>query len=467
MKTKNKLIVLVQIAVVLCSVFLVALPAVAAQEQNIGIQEVSATVVTTASEDDYALEIYGNANEDDTIDMGDVVYTKLAIFGKKPKTELCDAKYDGRINVLDVIQTKLIILGKEKELTYVDLCGEAETVNKPIERLIDYSAGYATEVIRALDATDKTVAVCSSITNNNIFFPELSKLPSVGGSWSRPDYEAILTRDPDAFIEYVYWEKGWKAKKETYKEKLPGVHIISLSFVIPISEPTELSGERAGLIENTRKLGYILDKEDNVEEFCDWYSGYLDLITSRTKGLSEDQKPRVFTAWLGDYKFCKGAYCQVVTLAGGIDLLEGLPSSYGTVDPEWLMEQNPDFIMRHGPYPYYSYSEDDPSEMIAIRDNILNLPELANVNAVKDGNVYVHTSKTASGPHTIVLMAYYAKLFHPDLFEDLDPEAIHQEYLTRFQRIDYDLDEHGIFVYPPIEIDGGLAGIPDRYKGEI
>jgi iron complex transport system substrate-binding protein len=56
-----------------------------------------------------------------------------------------------------------------------------------------------------------------------------------------------------------------------------------------------------------------------------------------------------------------------------------------------------------------------------------------------------------------------AKLLHPELFEDLDPEAVHKEYLNRFQRIDYDLDDHGVFVYPPIEIDGGLAGIPDRH----
>ena len=470
MKTKNKVSASLEIAIVLCSLFLVALPTIAA-DQTQEMQKASASEVTTASEDDYVLGIYGNANEDDTIDMRDLTYVKLIFFGKKPETELADAKYDGKINPLDFIQIKLIIVGKEKELTYVDLSGEAETVNKPIERLMDYSAGYATEVMRALDATDKTVAVCSSITNNDIFFPELSKLPSVGGSWYTPDYEAILTKNPDAFIEYVYSERCWKTKKETYKEKLLGVHIISLSFVSPMSdELTETgggAGERSGLIENARKLGYILDKEDEADEFCDWYGGYLDLITSRTEGLSEDQKPRVFTAWLGDYKFCKGAYCQVVTLAGGIDLLEGLPSYYGTVDPEWLMEQNPDFIMRHGPYPYYSYGEDDPSEMIAIRDNILNLPELTNVNAVKNGNVYVHTSKTASGPHTIVLTVYYAKLFHPELFEDLDPEAIHQEYLDSFQHLDYDLDEHGIFVYPPIEIDGGLAGIPDKYKGQI
>jgi iron complex transport system substrate-binding protein len=46
-----------------------------------------------------------------------------------------------------------------------------------------------------------------------------------------------------------------------------------------------------------------------------------------------------------------------------------------------------------------------------------------------------------------------AKWFHPELFSDLDPKAIHQEYLARFLRLDYDLDEQGVFVYPeePVE----------------
>ena len=60
--------------------------------------------------------------------------------------------------------------------------------------------------------------------------------------------------------------------------------------------------------------------------------------------------------------------------------------------------------------------------------------------------------------------AYMAKLFHPGLFEDLDPEALHQEYLN-MQGLDYDLNLHGVFLYPPLESKNGLMGIPDRYKG--
>ena len=55
MKTKNKLLAMVEIVVVLCSAFLVAIPAIAAEQTT---QEVSASTVTTASEDDYVL---GNA----------------------------------------------------------------------------------------------------------------------------------------------------------------------------------------------------------------------------------------------------------------------------------------------------------------------------------------------------------------------------------------------------------------------
>jgi len=54
------------------------------------------------------LEIYGNANEDDTIDMRDLTYVKLIFFGKKSETELADAKYDGKINPLDFILLPLL-----------------------------------------------------------------------------------------------------------------------------------------------------------------------------------------------------------------------------------------------------------------------------------------------------------------------------------------------------------------------
>jgi iron complex transport system substrate-binding protein len=439
------------------------------------MQKVSATAneVTTTSEDDYVLGIYGNANEDDTIDMGDVVYIKLAIFGKKSKTELCDAKYDERINVLDVIQTKLIILGKEKELTFEDAAGAVITVNKPVERIIVDSKENA-EIIRIVNVKDKVVGVAHwGIANNEIRFPELSKLPYV-----RDDYEAMLSLNVDLLMTQT------AGKGETARKKLPGVAVVFLGMYYPVlSNP-----DGSPFTDGERKLGYILDREEEAEEYINWRIGWINEIKSRTEGLSEDEKPRVFITGPG---ICEGqsprtpakvtTLPQICILAGGKNIAEDdipkfVQSGYN-VDLEWVIEQNPDFILVHvvrytgggkTGYPSHGYDEDDPTEVKEMRDTILNRPELANVNAVKTGNVYItggNFRNDATGGVTGA--AYQAKLFHPDLFEDLDPEAIHQEFLE-LQHFDYDLDEHGVFLYPPIITgEGKLAGIPDRYYDSI
>jgi len=48
---------------------------------------------------DFTLEVFGNANEDDTINMQDVTYTELIILEYRDQTELSDAKYDSKINM--------------------------------------------------------------------------------------------------------------------------------------------------------------------------------------------------------------------------------------------------------------------------------------------------------------------------------------------------------------------------------
>ncbi len=47
-----------------------------------------------AAASDYTLGVFGNANEDDTVNMQDVTYTELIILEYRDETELADAKYD-------------------------------------------------------------------------------------------------------------------------------------------------------------------------------------------------------------------------------------------------------------------------------------------------------------------------------------------------------------------------------------
>ena len=438
MKTKNKLIALLEIAIVLCSLFLVAIPAIAAG-QNQEMEEVSTNTITTASEDDYVLDIYGNANEDETIDMRDLTYVKLIFFGKKPETELADAKYDGKINPLDFIQIKLIIVGKEKELTVIDGADRIVTVKKPVERIIPLFKRDA-EVIGVLgpEAKAKVVSVSRQIGDSvecNVYLQDAGNLPTVGNRYN-PNYEAILSLNPDLVISY-------STKAAGIDEKLSG----SIAVVgFGSSTPTVI-------MEELVMLGYILGENDRVRYYIDdFHDKYLNTIEKRIGELSEDEKYKVYVERTKDYHTYTSTSVaqQFVDLSGGrhifADLEDG--SSFATVDPEEVIVRNPDVIIKYVGSTDAGFGVDDPSSIEALREDVLNRPELAEVTAVKNKRVYLMSSDLSHGLDYPVLVVYWAKWLYPELFEDVDPKMIHQEYLTEFHETDYDLDEHGVFVYP-------------------
>ena len=454
MRTKTKVLALVEIAIVLCSLFLVALPAIAAEQTT---QKMSASEVTAASEiyEPGPLDVFGNANNDKTIDMRDTTYIKLVIFGKKPKTDLADANYDGKVSMLDVGQTKLIILGKEKKLTYIDILGEAETVNKPIKRLANL--GWAgLELARSLDAMDILLPIVGyDRSKQPIFYPEFSKWPAVG-TGSNTDFEYVLSLNPDAVqtnIERSSYVVGGLEKKRVFQEKFPGIPLISLNM-----------REVEYISRTTRTYGYIIDRKDEAEEFVDWWEGYYNLFKSRTEGLSEDERPRVYVeCWNPYYTPGSGNRMgQPILLAGGYNIVDQIVGpddpeyvKYIQVDPEWVIVQNPEFIFRaqHSPLEEMGYETDDPSYFVAVRQEILGRPELANVGALKNGRVYIiHNGLLTLPGLSIIGPAYMGKVLQPELFKDIDPQAIHQEFIDRFcPGLDFNVREHGVFVYPPYE----------------
>ena len=436
MKTKTKILALVEIVIVLCSLFLVAIPAIAAEQTT---QEVSANAITSASEDNYVLGVYGNANEDDTIDMRDLTYVKLIFFGKKPETELADAKYDGKINPLDFIQIKLIIVGKEKELTVVDAADRIVTVNKPIEDGIISFGTYTPEILRILGEQDKLVAVNKYVKSNEVYFPELSKLPSIGSGGS-PDLELVASLYPELVL-------AWTTKPERIAALVDVVpddcSVVSLMFYRPDD-----------MVEEAEKLAYILGKRDEAKYYINnFHNEYINLIKARTEGLSDEERPKVYVEsnWGDKYMtWAAGSAANgFIEIAGGRNIFADTPGAGSiTVDPEEVVKKNPDIIIRYIDTADAGYEVDDPSKMETLRESIMNRPELANVNAVKSGAVYVMDKDPIYGPDYPIAIAYWAKWSHPDLFEDLDPQAIHQQYID-IQGLDYDLDEHGVFVYHP------------------
>ena len=115
---------------------------------------------------------------------------------------------------------------------------------------------------------------------------------------------------------------------------------------------------------------------------------------------------------------------------------------------------NPDIIIRLVSYDDFDAKDaGDVSKLKAARDELMNRPELQGVKAIQEGRVYVMaapfwTYLPYCSCRYFVGIEYMAKWFHPELFDDLDPEETHQRYLSEFQGLDCDLEEKGVFVYP-------------------
>jgi iron complex transport system substrate-binding protein len=334
--------------------------------------------------------------------------------------------------------------------TIVDQADRTVTVLKPIERLaVTHREQF--EQLRAIKVpTDIIISgerQILTMCEYKIYFAELQDRPDIG-SFHRSNPELILELCPDAIIV-------------TSARRVAAIEVFEAAG-IPVICVVET--ER-NYVENIRLLGYIFGKKDEAEEYIDWRVDRLNSIEERVENIPEEDKPKVYIEWgsWSPYSTTKEAGSRIATM-GGRCIFGGEVS--GTVNAEEVAKQNPDIIIiiggctRGGAYGGSGYSTDDVTDLKEIREKLMSREELKDVPAVKTGKVYVMShyitgTGCCHGGRDFVQEAYLAKWFNPTYFEDFDPKAIHQEYLTRFQGLDWDLDEHGVYVYHPKEHPDG------------
>jgi len=203
-------------------------------------------------------------------------------------------------------------------------------------------------------------------------------------------------------------------------------------------------------------LGYLLGRTEEAYEFIDFYENYLDKILERVSGLPEEDKVRVYLEQNGEMTASGNGSGtnELCEMAGGVNIAVDLVGTYPTIDPEWVITEDPDVMVKsvnHG-NKYAGYEKDTTEDIEELWRSFMNRAGWQMIKAVQNERVFVWSDSISTKPSFFVGVTYLAKWFYPELFEDLNPQAIHQEYLTRFQRLDYDLNEHGVFVYPPTEV---------------
>jgi iron complex transport system substrate-binding protein len=114
----------------------------------------------------------------------------------------------------------------------------------------------------------------------------------------------------------------------------------------------------------------------------------------------------------------------LIRLAGGKNIAGNLTS--GDISNEWVIERNPDIVIKVG----LNYAS--KANMTETRSAIMNRTGMPSIKAVKDGKVYVISSTLTFGPKGFIGLLEVAKIIHPELFGDIDPAKVMEQYDSQF-----------------------------------
>lgn len=337
------------------------------------------------------------------------------------------------------------------QITIIDALGREVTLDKPAER-IAYTHFSVAEILLAVGAWDQVVARDGYISDEN-FYPGLKEIPAISPAANNLDinYEQIIETQPDVFImPYLGWHDD--SIDEIIDTLEPEIPVI---FVEPLNPNA--------FLETVQTIGLISGNEDQAQEYIDFYNGIYDPIVTESSKLSPEERLNVF------YKVDIGDTDQIMTYgkemigineffyaAGGKNVAGELPFSYSEVDKEWLIEQDMDALVILCCDQRYSdafgYRVVDPEfaqgRGSELRNEFMGMDVFSNTDAVNNEEVYLINCDLLCTPRYIISIAYMAKWFHPELYPDLDPEVLHQEYIDRFVGGNYNVSNAGLLYYP-------------------
>lgn len=294
-------------------------------------------------------------------------------------------------------------------VTIIDSTGKVVEVPVPVERIVSLNSGLSA-LLAAFGEEDKIVGRDTFST----FPSSLINVYVVGATSGHPNMELIFDQRPDLVIADTMFTESSREKLEE-----AGIPVI----VESTSDP-----DRIFFI--IRSLGLILDKMDEAEEIIDYMSEYIGIVEDRVGEMQQQgaEFPLVFFENRYDYKSASGESPnhKPIASAGGINIAVSEPVPSPRLSSEWILEQDPDIIIRR------MSGDAGLEDMKAMREGIMTRLGLKDTKAVKNGNVYVIKADLLLTVRYPIGLLYYAKWFNPDSFSDIEPSQIHGELVSRF-----------------------------------
>ena len=308
-------------------------------------------------------------------------------------------------------------------VTVVDASGASVTVQRPVNRIVCLTS---VEMVYALGGGNKIVGIAGMLTTDvhDVLPSAILQLPTVGDKDTSPNMEAIIELKPDLILAS---QRLTDANRKQFRDA--GIAVI---------EDSTTGARRDQYITN---LGLILNQQNRATEIISYEQHYWNLVKERVANLPRSEKPLVYFEWYKDWFSTGpgGSYTGLIETAGGINVGENASVSSPQLSSEFVMEKNPDIAIRM----LDVTSGESYSSFQTLYSSITSRTGMSNLNAAKNNHIYVIKS-TLLVERDVVGLLYFAKWFHPDLFADIDPAAVHAEMIQKY----YGTTLTGVYLYP-------------------
>lgn len=332
-----------------------------------------------------------------------------------------------------------------------DLAGRTVTVKKGVQRAIlgEGRLFYATVVLNREKPFAQLAAIGDDLPK---FDPDtwnqyLANVPdaknaTLVSALASSDFsvEKAVALDADLIILSLGFYD--KAKETGILDNLEKAGIPTI-FIDFRERPTQ------NAVPSMMLLGRVFDRQDQAQEFIDYYTQQMRRIYNVTNRLKQNERPLVFAeqaAGLEPDTCCRSFgnfnFGEFVSEAGGLNWgSKFFSGASGMVNPEKIIVEDPAYLLMTGA----NWSKSNPGNKAVwlgyeaqpekAQEQIRGLvqrPGFAELSAVKNKKVMAIYHQFYQSPYHFVAIQALAKWIHPDKFQDLDPQATYQELHDRF-----------------------------------
>ena len=274
--------------------------------------------------------------------------------------------------------------------------------------------------------------------------PELLNIPDVGYNGDI-SVEAIISLQPDVVLasatgaNYNALEPAFELLHEA------GIEVVFFNFHAQTIEKHQQSVEL---------IGKIMGQEERAKELGQFYADQMNVVYSRLEGLADEDRPSVYMEFSRGPSIVGNSWSEqmwgaLIRECGGVNIAAGMEGASVDIPAEQVLAANPDFII------LACSPQTDVSDNVVLgygTDEALAREHLeaykardgwADLNAVKNNNMGGIYHDLSRHIFDFAGAQFLAKQLHPELFQDIDPEANLAEFFTKYMPVTLD----GVWIF--------------------